>query len=72
MKYKLSKAVKSGQIVSLRGDKFIRCSRLAKPAGGYTNGLYRKTLLLSGETVETIVPSGMVVWGEFQILPVPG
>lgn len=65
--YKLSKAVKDGELVSLRGDKFIRCSRFATPRGVYTKGLFRKTLTLNGDVVTTEAPSGIAVYGEIGV-----
>ncbi len=61
--YKLSKSVTPGTLVSLRGDKFIRCSGKASPRGVYVASEIRKTILFSGERVETSHPEGIVCYG---------
>jgi hypothetical protein len=60
----LSKNVKEGSLVSLRGNKYILASNKSKLRGAYTKGDYRKSLTLDGEIVESKRPEGIVVYGQ--------
>ncbi len=60
--YQFSRALEHGLVVSLRGDKFIRLGRRAKPAGIFQRGGRRKTLTEAGP-VWTEFPRGVAVWG---------
>lgn len=66
--YKLSKAVRNGIAVTLRGDKFIRCSNPKKVAGVYSSGEQRRTIILeTGEKGSSRHPAGVVTFGNIDI-----
>ena len=61
-KLKISQAIIDGTIVSLRGDKLIRCSRIAKPFGVYQATRRQKIITEQGIKIGTY-PSGIVISG---------
>ena len=62
----ISRAVRQGTIVAKRGNKYVRCSRRARPVGVYEEGGERITLTNNG-TVRTVFPGGIVVRGAISI-----
>lgn len=67
IKFKLSRNVRSGDVVSLRGDKFIRCSSRSKIAGVWNDGCVVKMLTLNGENKYINMPSGVQYFGKANI-----
>ncbi len=61
--YELSRSVVPGDLVSLRGEKFIRCGGRARPEGVYVAAATRRIILLSGEKVTHKSPEGVICYG---------
>lgn len=62
--YTLSKKVRHGSLVKLRGNKFVLCGKNGKPSGVYQFGSTRTTITLDGERIVTRFPTGIVTQGQ--------
>lgn len=67
----LSRAVRNGDVVTIRGGKVIRCGGKATLCGVWENGSERRTLTLEGERVLTHIPRGIVVSGPISAYTTP-
>jgi len=61
--YSKSKAVKSGDIVSLRGDKYIRCGGRRNAVGVYLTGERKVIRKFDNEVVAVDIPEGILIRG---------
>ena len=61
--YKLSKAVKHGDLVSKRGGKLIRLGRRAKILGVWTGPTEKVWMTLDGKMTTRTEPAGVQVYG---------
>jgi hypothetical protein len=62
----VSKSVKEGMAVTIRGDKVIVCSKLSHMQGIWTNGFIRHTITPHGIRISTC-PAGIVCYGPCQV-----
>jgi hypothetical protein len=62
---KLSKNVSIGDLVTLRGDKYVKCGKGMKPGGVYVKGISRTVIVYpSGEKERQQLSGGIQTWGE--------
>jgi hypothetical protein len=66
-KLKLSRNVKQGDVVSVRGGKYIRCSRLSQPVGVWRNSETIKLRDMNGDLISVNIPAGAQVYGVAQV-----
>ena len=65
---KLSKAVRSGDLVAKRGDTYIRCGARMRPVGVYYQSGYSVRILTGDGRHATIdVPGGIIYDGPAQV-----
>lgn len=68
MSFTLSKNVREGDFVALRGTKIIRASRLSKKLLGVWMRRVRRTVLtIEGQVEEHEIPEGVVMKGEITV-----
>lgn len=67
-KYSISKNVRDGTVVRLRGDKFIVCSGRYKAFGVYQAASQRVLLTLSGEVKTVMTPAGVQTYGPAHVI----
>ena len=70
-KLQFSKRVTYGDLLSRRGDKYIRCGKRAKPVGILRPASVLKFITMDGQRVTIPTPEGIQFYGfsEVRVLP---
>lgn len=63
----LSRNLQFGEVVTLRGNKYIRCSGKAKPAGVIRREDIIRVRTLDDEVISVKIPFGIQIYGEAQV-----
>lgn len=71
IRYKFSKNLKHGSIVTLRGNKFVLCGPKSKPIGVYNLGCTINVINILGFMEKVVIPTGVRTYGEAYVLVDP-